>query len=131
MSWTSLVKNETGGRAVILIAVTNKKSATGFDLHRLEPWQNSWDHAKQDDPDGFAAYDMKTRIRIGIAFEGVISEVWRIHDGSWVDILDNQGNLIIKHFQGKKPNRRYGRYGFRKEEGSLKPEHYGFPDRIT
>lgn len=130
MSWTSFVKNETGGKAVVLIAVSKKKKDEGFDIYRLEPWQNSWDHLKQDDPDGFAAYDMKTHVRISITFEGVKSEVWRIHDGTWVDILDDKGNLYIKHIQGKKPNRRYGRWPNTKEEGSLKPEHYGFPDRL-
>jgi len=129
MSWTSFVKNETGGKAVVLIAVS-RDDKKGFDIYHLQPWQNSWDHLKQKDPDGFAAYDMKTHIRIGVTFEGVTSEVWRIHDGAWVDILDDKGNLYIKHIQGRKPNRRYGNWRNTKEEGSLKPEHYGFPDRL-
>ncbi|MFO1424541.1 MAG: hypothetical protein U1F70_13000 [Candidatus Competibacteraceae bacterium] len=131
-TWTSLVKNATYDRCVVMVAAT-KKTGKGFDLEQLKSWEDSWQKGVED-PDGLTAYNLKTGKRELIAYEGIKSEVWRIHDGTWVDVIDQSGALELKVYQqgmGGKPNRRYGPWYNRQEEGSLKPEHYGFPDQVN
>lgn len=130
MAWISLVKNATADRCIVLVAA-DKGGGKGWNHYRLHDWQETWTNCQEKDPDGFAAYDKKDGVRQSITFEGRKAEAWRIHDGTWVDIVaSDKGDLSIKVLAGKKPNLDTGRYPLTKE-GALKPEDYDFPDRLA
>lgn len=136
MAWKSLVKNSTYDRCIVLVAETDKTSSTGFKVSELRSWEETWVKFRMEDPDGFSVYSNKTGNIEEVTYPktGEVSKVWRIHDGTWVDVVDKDGKLIIVAYKlptiVEGPNTKYGRYGLRKESGSLKPEHYGFPTPI-
>jgi hypothetical protein len=128
-TWTSLVKNATVGRCIV-VAAADKGRNRGWNHYRLKDWQETWTQYGEKDPDGLAAYNIKTGVREFITFEGQRAQAWRIHDGTWVDVVsEDGGDLLIKLFQGKKPNLDTGRWPMT-NKGALKPEDFDFPDRI-
>ncbi len=126
---TSFVKNSTYAKArcIVLVAATNATN-TGFDIDELVSWEDTYKDLKWDDPDGLAALDCKTKTFVDITYEGKKSKIWRIHDGTRVDISDAQGyvKLICEKSGALKPNTRKGPWFWREAEGSLTLGDYGF-----
>ena len=126
---TSFVKNSTYSKArcIVLVAATNAAN-NGFDIGELVSWEDTYKDLKWDDPDGLAALDCQTRIFVDIKYEGKTSKVWRIHNGTRVDITDKNGylELICEKSGALKPNTRRGHWIHREAEGSLTLGDYGF-----
>jgi hypothetical protein len=125
----SFVKNSTYAKArcIVLVAATNATN-TGFDIAELVSWEDTYKDLQWNDPDGLAALDCKTGTFVEITYEGKKSKVWRIHDGTRVDINDAPGHveLICEKSGAFKPNTRRGPWYHREAEGSLTLGDYGF-----
>src|SRR5687767_13851430 len=123
MTWKSLVKNATYDRCIILVAETDESSKTGFKISELRSWEETWVKFQMNDPDGFAVYNNKTGNIEDVTYPktGEVSKVWRIHDGTWVDIVEKDGKLIIVPYKlptiAEGPNTKYGKYGRRQGSG--------------
>lgn len=111
------------------MAATNAQK-NGFDIGELLSWQDTYKDLNWDDPDGLAVISCQTNTFVDITYEGKTSKVWRIHDGTRVNIVDDNGTveLICEKSGSFKPNTRTGPWYNRDAEGSLKLSSYGFDE---
>jgi hypothetical protein len=88
-----------------------------------------------DDPDNFCVYDASGNLVVNVQYNGGLSDIWRIHDGTYVSVdQDDNGSVTLKKVKvgmGSDPHRCTGRWPLC-SDGKLKRDAVGlnYPAQI-
>ncbi len=81
---------------------------SGWKYHIIM-WGDTSETCGVDDPDNFCVYDNNGRLVTNVQYDGRLSEIWRIHDGTYVSVnQDDNGSVGLKKVKkgwGSDPHR--------------------------